>query len=76
MPVSSVKTEQWAVIDSKNKVRVLLEEQGKAQGLCDRFHRIGLDNGPFRIACVCVVEMAPPPDGLDAPRRKRDREGD
>lgn len=46
----------WAIIDRNNDVRVLLNTEIRARKLCDRYHIIGMDRGPFRVAHVYVVE--------------------
>lgn len=56
MPDTGNVTDQWALIDSQGEVRVLLTTETRARRLCDRYHHIGMDRGPFRVAHVYVVE--------------------
>lgn len=67
----SVRTEQWAVIDSKDKIRLIFDERDRAQSLCDRFHHISMDNGPFRVATLYVVEMVEEEPTPPPPRKKK-----
>ncbi len=52
----NVISNHWAIVDATNNVRVLLSDEKRARRLCDRFHHIGMDHGPFRVAHVYVVE--------------------